>query len=682
MRIGSIAILILLAIASRAPAAEAPRIDYVSLLNRVVDLSRLSDLSNLETVGRASSYDRTGGNADAGYFIREQDGWFVIAELQGPGAIVRTWTADALRWKQGRQTPPRIRIFIDDQQKPALDMPWADMFKGGVFPFLSPWADDKSDCGNSYIPISYQKNCRVELSAKPAYYQLDWVRFPEGTIVEPYPADWTAAVKQAHARVGTILVGDAPPITLAGQPQHIKVDQMLEPGQVFDLADIKGPGALTELMLKTDPAGRAHLRGAVLRMWWDDSPKPSVECPLGDFFGSSPGVNLHRTIALDMTPEGWHCRYVMPFATRGRIQIANESAGALSLSGRIDVLRYLRPEDVPAGRFFAKWRREDPVKSGRADPKDANKFLMMQTAGRGRFVGAVVTVYSRGWNCEGDEAFFIDGEEKASIHGTGYEDFIGQGWGCKNFYHALHGCTYGEHGAYNNHWSTFRQFITEAVTFNKSLKMTVEDYADWNDWSSVCYWYQQLPVDDGFALPPAEKRLPNRYRDNWDKDFVEAEAAFEEGSDRDPRISIVDEGLQDGAAPPAFIQYRAPSNSGRPGQQGYPQHWSGERAVAFRPARPVDRFVIPFDVAKDDVYELVLRFAPNVTPPQVAAAIDTQSVQPTTRPATPKAEYPIRAQLKAGPHQWVLWVYDAADGRGQTAAVVDGWFLRPWRGKP
>src|SRR5690349_8098057 len=101
------------------PTPEGPaaggRVKYGDLLDRVVDVGRLPYLGTLETVGRASSYDRSGGNADAGYFIRQHNGWYVIADVAGPGAIVRIWTADALRWKQGRAQAPRVRIYIDGE---------------------------------------------------------------------------------------------------------------------------------------------------------------------------------------------------------------------------------------------------------------------------------------------------------------------------------------------------------------------------------------------------------------------------------------------------------------------------------------------------------------------------------------------------------------------------------------
>lgn len=656
-----------------AQAAEPMKVSYASLLRRVVDLGRLPDLSNLETVGRASSYD-SAGNTDRGRAIREQDGWFVVAELEGPGAIVRSWTANASKWTPEGDAPPRIRIYVDDEDQPRIDMDWSDMFRGQVYPFLPPWADNKGGAGNSYIPISYQKNCRVELSSKPDYYQFDWIRFASGTVVEPYPKTWTPPIKAAHVEVATILNGTKGPYAVRGAERLVDLHMALLPGKSTELFNIEGPGAINRIFLRTQPAGRAHLRSAVLRIYWDDSPTPSVECPLGDFFGTAPGVNLYQSLALGMTPEGWYCRFPMPFAKRARAEIVNDSTRELTLSGAISSSRYAQAADVPAGRFFAKWRREDPVKGADAQP---GRFLMLDAAGRGRFVGAMVTLYSQGWNGQGDEAFTIDGEETPSIHGTGFKAFIGQGWGVENFYSSLQGCSFGEHSAYYNHWSMFRLFLTDAVPFRQSLKLTMEDDAKANDWSSVCYWYQELPTSDTSTLPPLAGRLPHRYRAWWEKSFLEAETLLGKPLQTDPRMVLVDEGLQEGVLPLPFIEYKPVVNPGKPGGQPAVAHWSDERAVAMRSPKPVDRFVMPFEVAQDGQYELLLRFAPNVVQPKVSIGLDETGDTPSAEGAVPPTQYTRKATLKAGRHEWVIWLFNPEDDSLSKALVVDGMAIRP-----
>ena len=51
---------------------------------------------------------------------------------------------------------------------------------------------------------------------------------------------------------------------------------------------------------------------------------------------------------------------------------------------------------------------------------------MLDTRGKGHYVGTVLSVRSRSpsWFGEGDEKITIDDDEKASIWGTGTEDYF------------------------------------------------------------------------------------------------------------------------------------------------------------------------------------------------------------------------------------------------------------------
>ena len=56
---------------------------------------------------------------------------------------------------------------------------------------------------------------------------------------------------------------------------------VVEPGQTFTLASIDGPGVIQSMWF----TGRPISRDLILRIYWDGQAQPSVECPLGDFFG-------------------------------------------------------------------------------------------------------------------------------------------------------------------------------------------------------------------------------------------------------------------------------------------------------------------------------------------------------------------------------------------------------------
>src|SRR5690606_9953791 len=49
------------------------------------------------------------------------------------------------------------------------------------------------------------------------------------------------------------------------------------PGECRELANIEGPGAIQQMWFT--PTG--NWRFCILRIYWDDQPQPSVECPIG-----------------------------------------------------------------------------------------------------------------------------------------------------------------------------------------------------------------------------------------------------------------------------------------------------------------------------------------------------------------------------------------------------------------
>ena len=64
--------------------------------------------------------------------------------------------------------------------------------------------------------------------------------------------------------------------------------RLVQPGESIELADIEGPGTIRHIWLTTH-SKQELLRGCLLRVWWDDQPHPSIEAPLGDFFGFAHG---------------------------------------------------------------------------------------------------------------------------------------------------------------------------------------------------------------------------------------------------------------------------------------------------------------------------------------------------------------------------------------------------------
>ncbi|MBM4039399.1 MAG: DUF2961 domain-containing protein, partial [Planctomycetes bacterium] len=216
---------------------------------------------------------------------------------------------------------------------------------------------------------------------------------------------------------------------------------------------------------------------------------------------------------------GDFCRWPMPFRKKARIVVTNEGTrpAKLETSFGIDG-QELKPNTI---YFHAKWRREDPCKTF--------DYPILECEGKGRFVGCMLNVDNpdQGWWGEGDEKVYVDGEKFPSTFGTGSEDYFGDAWGFRLFVRPFHGCTLGQGPGFSNKWSVYRWHISDDIPFEKSFRITIENYGKDKDYSSVAYWYQAEPHKDFFTSVPVEGRLP---RPKAIPGVVEAETLKVEGA--------------------------------------------------------------------------------------------------------------------------------------------------------
>jgi hypothetical protein len=308
------------------------------------------------------------------------------------------------------------------------------------------------------------------------------------------------------------------------------------PGQTHILMDEKGPGVITHIWLTFlgpephawAPGGSANHQEMLLRIYWDGEEKPGVEAPVGDFFANCFGKRS-EVMSLPVIVEdadSYNCFWQMPFRKSARIEIVNQSDKPISLLYyNIDwIKRDALPKNTPY--FYAQYRQEYPVESG----KD---YTILETKGKGHFVGAVLAVRSRSpsWFGEGDEKIWIDGEDQPSIWGTGTEDYFLSAWGLQTTSTPYFGTPYFDQwGIVGGHTSAYRWHLSDPVVFQRAIKVAIEhwgwispdenpDYKSmsWNeredDYSSVAFWYQQgRPTFEARAPGGKERTLPSLER--------------------------------------------------------------------------------------------------------------------------------------------------------------------------
>jgi hypothetical protein len=306
----------------------------------------------------------------------------------------------------------------------------------------------------------------------------------------------------------------------------------IAPGETLTLLDEAGPGIITHVWVTIASEDPDHLKALVLRMFWDGEATPSVESPIGDFFGLGLGdYHLYQSAPLSVgADKALNCFFSMPFQKHARITVTNEGSERTdAFYFNIDYQAYSKPLPAESLYFHAQYRQATPAHGWTNDWKsngdrivndkknlngDGN-YVWLEATGRGHFVGVTMSVLQNqdGWWGEGDDMFFVDGEALPSINGTGSEDYFLGAWDFGG-----HPFAYGSFGApvvgqevAGGRWSLYRFHLDSPISFTKSLRATIEHgHANVrsDNFFSVAYWYQAEPHAAFPALPGLGERIP------------------------------------------------------------------------------------------------------------------------------------------------------------------------------
>jgi hypothetical protein len=306
----------------------------------------------------------------------------------------------------------------------------------------------------------------------------------------------------------------------------------VEPGQAATLLDVQGAGVVTHIWFTIDSNDPHHLKNLVLRAWWDGESSPSIETPIGDFYGLGLGeYYIYQSALTAVAPQkALNAYFKMPFATAAKITLTNEGPERTnSLYYAVDYVTLASlPEDV--GRFHAQYRQAAPCKGWTGDWKSngdplvndkknldgAGNYVFLEAEGRGHFLGVTHAVQQNqdGWFGEGDDMIFIDGDRMPTINGTGSEDYYNGAWdfGGEPFAYLHNGAPYiVDPERIGGRYCLYRWHTESPIAFEKSIRVTIEHgHANCrsDNFYTVAYWYQTEPHAAFPALPPAKERLP------------------------------------------------------------------------------------------------------------------------------------------------------------------------------
>ncbi|MFX0101153.1 MAG: glycoside hydrolase family 172 protein [Candidatus Hodarchaeota archaeon] len=343
----------------------------------------------------------------------------------------------------------------------------------------------------------------------------------------------------------------------------------IKPGEKKIIFDVDGPGCINHIWTTQLALGAKFWpRHVIIRMWWDDEEEPSVECPLGDFFGLGHGERINFiSEPLQMSPaggKGFNCWWPMPFKKHARIEIENDNPSSKCIDPEkraigpgmmfyyyVDYELYDDwPDDpeAPIGYLHAQFRTKD-YKDMWNDPDTGKRMgivhwlvggghntrenggydrnhVILEAKGKGQYVGCNLNIYNpyrpympiQNWPGEGDDMIWIDDDigGEPTLYGTGTEDYVNTAF-CPQEKHSApyHGIIKG--GRYN--WvgkiTYYRYHIQDPISFQKEIKVSIEHGHDnhrGGNWTTTAYWYQLEPHDKFPQIPSREERMPHPKR--------------------------------------------------------------------------------------------------------------------------------------------------------------------------
>ena len=262
------------------------------------------------------------------------------------------------------------------------------------------------------------------------------------------------------------------------------------------------------------------LKNVWIEIYFDGETAPSVNAPMGDFFGVGFGEYKHYTSRyLAMTAGGFVCQFHMPYRKSARVVIHNKNT-TLSVPAFYGAVTYLTYPDESLvekqGYFHAVYREEAPTSRGKP-------YVILDTQSMGikdrpgHYVGVVLNTESADKRAgfaylEGNTKIWVDGETEQSLEYTGIEDYYQSGWyyvktrnrAVTEFSADYHGLTVKSlnrmgmlgnllgAGLLKTRVSQYR-FHPEGIPFHQNVHITVH-HGEFDEiasnFSSVAYWYQ------------------------------------------------------------------------------------------------------------------------------------------------------------------------------------------------
>lgn len=406
-----------------------------------------------------------------------------------------------------------MRIYIDNQPEPVFQGTFDDLVVSGRWG-KPPLAAVTCIGRNYYFPIPYAQHCKVTYDRPPPkedtenrkgeelvnFYAINYRTYAKGTPVRSFSAAELQKAEPVAERVGRILTTPANEV-LKDVSWHGASSQRLMPNEGFGASHsvISGPPttrrpqAIRRLSVQLKAADMEQaLRSTILTITCDG--ETTVDCPVGDFFGSGVGLNPYRDWWREVDRNGlMTCYWVMPFQRICQVSLQNTGNQPVEATlGAIALTDW--NWDDRSMHFHAGWRQQSGIETKAAEGTADWNYVELK--GRGIYVGDTLALHngSSNWWGEGDEKVWVDGENFPSHVGTGTEDYYGFSFGDKGtfFESPFHAEPRWDGNNKPGFVTVTRSRILDGIPFEKSLKFDMEIW-HWAHtrvtYAATTYWY-------------------------------------------------------------------------------------------------------------------------------------------------------------------------------------------------
>jgi hypothetical protein len=481
-----------------------------SELQLLWDITSLPEYFDSTICAQVSSYDTTGGNDDGfsgtySFLKRNADSSLVIFDQQGSGVINRIWTSTP--------TTDTLDFFIDDNHHPSFSVQYEDLFSGRRFPFIEPLCGNQLGGFYCYMPIPFEKSCKIVCRGKNMqFHQIQYRLYEKGAKVKSFNPDLNTEETEALERIATLWNNKNRNIQDFYSTKFLESSEQfdIEPGKTTTIFKLNHGGRILGIELNPVNAFEGLAKNIDIKITWDDEKSPAIFSPIADFFGYAFGKASMQSLLLGSMDTRNYCYFPMPFDKKAKIelvyrQVESSSQNPVQVSMRVWYSSQKRVPDEE-GKFYAHWNKN--IKSLTGHP-----YIFLNVNGKGHYVGTILQAQGKQpgmtYFFEGDDSVSID--EGFRIHGTGSEDYFNGGWYAlmdrwdDKMSLPLHGAL--DYSLPFCRTGGYRLYISDKLSFENSFFQSIEHGPIGNkfpvDYTSVALYYSNTPIKE-YIEPTSE----------------------------------------------------------------------------------------------------------------------------------------------------------------------------------